>query len=149
MNYLLIYSDDKGKLYRKMEDTVGIEMADISARILANRKNGQVVSVISFDYESIIEKAIETKEPKTILEALKKSCGKNICMEHIKELASGFNIEFQEACTDIEYWYIINQQYVISFIGSYNVYGVSMLEEIIIYDETDSSISKIKLEECI
>ena len=144
MKYIIAYTDNDRNIYIEPTVTCDMTLAEIECRLKAYRKKGEVLKVKYIDYDGLIKKAINSKSLKDFAEKLKEIYGENIFIDHIKQYADIFNIKYEEA-RENELWYLIDGKYIISFISKINVYGISEISEIILYDKTDSILSQVKL----
>lgn len=151
MRYLLIYSNDKKELLKKITDTSALAIAEVQANLLAYKNKGSVIKVKLFELEDILLKAIKERSVSMIINALQEACNGTFTMEQLEPLSKEHLITYElapvseENIYDAEMWYIV-YDYVITFNGSYNVYGTLDLKNITVYDNTDSIIMDKEIE---
>lgn len=145
MNYLITYEDGTKDIHKRVMNSICSSLVQVKANLLAYRESGRVLEVKLYELDYFILRAIRKKDINIFLDQLTTYCKGKFTMEQLEPLAKEQCIKYEvapisAACEyDCEMWYILNE-YIVSFSGLYNQYGVLELKNITIYDSTDSVI---------
>lgn len=112
--------------------------------------NNQGYKYNYLSYKRVIKLTIKHKDINIIVNYINGwNYNKKIYMKYIEELAIKNNIVFEKNIYifHMEYWYLVNNEYIISFVGHMSKDKMVTVKNITIYDKTDSVIAHKEMKE--
>lgn len=147
MLYMGTFMDKKGNVFKQSFKTVCIELAHVSANLVAYRNDCKIIKVSKADLLDGIYDAVKTKSCEKVLSAIKKnSVHENTMLEELQYNVKKNGMKYEEMKLpngpyDFEQWVVL-KKHVVTINSNYNVYGLLELKKITIYDETDSILAE-------
>ena len=147
MYYIAVFKDNDNNIFKQRIKAICIELAQISANLIAYRKDVKVMKVSKADLADKIYSAVNTLNIDKIISSIKQCSENNETMLeelkfNIKKNGMRYDEIHPENCEhDCEQWIILTN-HIISLYSKYNTCGIRELKKVIIFDETDSIVAE-------